>query len=204
MPMKGFLVFLLATTSTVLAQESLVMVKEERKGNRLAFYALNEDEKPYDVLFKVKGSNFRQSAAKPRLTRVPATSKVHLKTIILYRDKAPQYTYTLIKNDSLSKRALKKEYTPIKVAPKPIQPKKHITVYTMPNCASCDSIVQRLNDNLYIFRHIDLNEKAKIREALSATLGQSLDSLKQPIVNLGGHLYTWIRDYETLLSELEK
>ncbi|MEO0570382.1 MAG: hypothetical protein AAF039_01680 [Bacteroidota bacterium] len=202
--MKPILIFLLLTTSITLGQEALVLVHEEQKGNRLAFYALNEDEKPYDVLFEVKGTNFRQSAAKPRLTRVPATSKVHLKTIILYRDKKPQYTYTLAVNDSLSRRALKKEFTIIEVAPKPITPKKHITVYTTLNCTSCDSIVHGLRDNLYIFKHIDLNENLKVKEALSATLGRPLDSLKQPIVNLGGHLYTWIKDYETLLSELEK
>ncbi len=202
--MKGFLAFLLLVSGSAFTQESLVTVKEEQKGNRLAFYALNEDEKPYDVLFEVKGTNFRQSAARPRLTRVPATSKVHLKTIILYRDKKPQYTYTLTTNDSLSKRALKKEYTIIEVAPRPIQPKKQITIYTTPNCVSCDSIIQRLNENLYIFKHIDLNEKAKVKEGLSAALGEPLDSLKQPIINLGGHLYTWIKDYETLLSELEK
>ncbi|MEM9001563.1 MAG: hypothetical protein AAGB24_14970 [Bacteroidota bacterium] len=180
------------------------MVKEERKGNRLAFYALNEDEKPYDVLFEVKGTNFRQSTAKPRLIRVPSTSKVYLKSIILYRDKTPHYTYTLTTNDSLSRRALKKEYTLIEVAPKPIKPKKHITIYATPYCTPCDSIIQRLNDNLYIFRHIDLSETTKIKETLSAALGQPLDSLKQPIVNLGGHLYTWINDYDTLMAELEK
>lgn len=204
MRMKVITVFLLLITCTASAQDSLVMVKEEQKGNRLAFYALNEDEKPYDVLFEVTGTHFRQSAAKPRLIRVPATSKVHLKTIILYRDKAPEYRYTLKTNDSLSKRALKKEYTIIEVAPRPIKPKKHITIYTTPNCTSCDSIIQRLNDNLYMFKQIDLSEKTKIRETLSTTLGKPLDSLEQPIVNLGGHLYTWITNYETLLSELEK
>ena len=202
--MKAIPIILLLMTCSLVAQESLMTVIEEQKGNRLAFYAMNEDEKPYDVLFEVKGSDFRQSAARPRLIRVPATSKVHLKTIILYRDKAPKYTYTLKTNDSLSKRALKKEYTIIEVAPRPIKPKKHITVYTTLNCASCDTIVQKLSDNRYIFKQVNLNEKTEVREALSSTLGKPLDSLKQPIINLGGHLYTWITDYETLLSELEK
>lgn len=202
--MKAFLVFLFLTNSISLAQETLVMVKEEQKGNRLAFYALNEDEKPYDVLFEVKGTNFRQSAAKPRLTRVPATSKVHLKTIILYRDKKPQYTYTLKTSDSLSRRALKKEYTLIEVAPRPVVPKKHITIYTTQGCGSCDTLIRRLIENLYVFKQVNLDEKTKVKEALSAALGQQLDTLKQPVVNLGGHLYTWIKDYETLLSELEK
>ncbi len=198
-----FLFFLLLAR-IVIAQESLVFVQEEKNGNRLAFFAINEDDKPYDVLFEVKGSDFRQSAAKPRLIRVPPTSRVHLKTILLYRDKTPKYTYTLKANDSLSRRAMKKEYTIIEVPPKPIKPKKHITIYSPMNCGACDSIVKKLKDNLYIFREIKLEEKPKIRESLAATLGKPLDSLEQPIINLGGHLYTWIKDYETLLAELEK
>ncbi|BFP43263.1 hypothetical protein FGF1_41080 [Flavobacteriaceae bacterium GF1] len=186
------------------AQEKLVKVIEEQKGNRIAFYAINEDEQPYDVLFEVKGSDFRQSAARPRLTRVPATSKVHIKTIILYRDKTPKYTHTLQVNDSLSRRALKKEYTIIEVPPKMITPKRHITIYRTSSCLSCDTIISKLNENRYIFKLIDLQEKKEVKEALSKTLGKSLDSIAYPIINLGGHIYTWITDYETLLSEMDK
>jgi len=181
-----------------------VKVIEEKNGLRTAFYAINEDEQAYDVLFTVKGSNFRQSAAKPRWIRVPQTSKVHLKTIILYRDKTPQYTHSLKVNDSLSRRALKKEYTVIEVPPKMITPKKQITIYRVPNCTSCDSIVQQLRQNRYIFTAVDLSEKTEVKDYLSKALQISLDSLRQPVVNLGGHLYSWIKDYDALIAELEK
>jgi len=186
------------------AQEKPVKVVEKQKTNRLDFYAINEDEKPYDVLFEVKGTDFRQSAARPRWIRVPATSRVHLKTIILLRGKTPKYTHILKINDSLSRRALKKEFTIVEVPPKMIKPKKHITIYATADCSSCDSIVKKLNDRHYIFKHIKLQEQTEIQETLARALNQSLDSLSTPIVNLGGHLYTWIMDYETLLTELEK
>ena len=109
---KSFVVILLFLTSIPsLAQEENVKVLEKQNGTRLAFFAINEDDKPYDVLFEVKGSNFRQSAARARWIRIPATSKVHLKTIVPERGKTPKYTYTLQINDSLSRRALKKEFT---------------------------------------------------------------------------------------------
>ena len=193
--------------SQVWAQSEPVTIIEEKNGNRLAFFALNEDERDYDVLFEVKGSNFRQSAAKPRWIRVPATSKVHMKTIILFRDKQPVYNHTLQINDSLSRRAVRKEYTIVQVPPKPIKPKKHITIYVTEACQGCDSIISKLKDNLYIFRSVQLSEKPKVKEYLANTLkteAMPIDSLQSPIVNLGGHLYTWIKDYETLLEELEK
>ncbi len=186
------------------AQDQPVRIAEEQRGNRIAFYGLNEDFKDYDVLFEVKGSNFRQSKARPRWIRIPATSKVLLKTIILLRDKTPQYTYSLKVNDSLSPRALKPESTVIEVPPKMITPKKPITLYTFEECSTCDTIVNQLKANNYHFKEILLSEKPSVKESLSKMLNQSLDSLQHPIINLGGHLYTWIKDYETLLAEVEK
>ncbi|UJH67326.1 glutaredoxin domain-containing protein [Allomuricauda sp. SCSIO 65647] len=205
--MHKFLFFLLVTTSFFGQESPRVKVVEEAKGNRMAFYAYNEDHRDFDVLFKVKGTNFRQSAAKPRWIRIPSASKVHLKTIILLRNKKPQYNYTLDVNDSLSRRALKKEYTPIEIPPKMIQPKKHITIYVTETCPTCDSIIDKLNRNHYIFKSIRLSEKPKIKEYLSNALQareKPLDSLQNPIINLGGYLYTWIKDYDMLLEELNK
>ena len=85
-----------------------------------------------------------------------------------------------------------------------ITPKKQITIYRTPSCSSCDSIIQQLTTNQYLFRTVALNENAEVKEYLSKALQVSLDSLEQPVINLGGHLYTWIKDYDTLMAELEK
>lgn len=189
------------------AQLGPIKVTEKKSKNRITFFAVNETHTDYDVLFEVKGSNFRQSAAKPRLIRVPSASKVHLKTIILLRDKKPLYTKSLKVNDSLSKRALKKEYEKLVIPPPKITPSKPITVYTAKTCAPCDSIVARLTKQNYIFRAVSLDEKPQVKEQLGKFLAKSteeMDSITSPIVSLGGRLYTWIADYEQLLEELEK
>lgn len=200
------LVFLVTFLVSFLIQAQVKKVKvvEEKQTNRINFYAINEDRQDYDVLFTVKGSDFRQSAARPRWIRLPATSKVHLKTIILLRGKTPKYTPTLKINDSLSRRAMKKEFTLIEVPPEMISPKKHITIYSAQVCGSCDSIVTKLKANNYIFKLVNLDESAEVKTYLSRALKSPLDSLQNPIINLGGHLYTWISDYQTLLEELEK
>ena len=203
--MKKLLCFIaLCVVSQALAQNKLVSVLEEKKGNRMAFYAINKDFKAYDALFEVKGSDFRQSKARPRWIRIPPTSKVLLKYIILLRDKEPKYTYSLQLTDSLSPRALEREFTVIDVPPPKITPKKQITIYTSENCSACDSIVQQLTANNYIFTEILLTEKPKVKASLGRMLNTELDSIQDPIINLGGHLYTWIKDYETLLQEVEK
>ncbi|MCL6265950.1 hypothetical protein [Flagellimonas myxillae] len=202
-----FLILLLLSVNFIWAQQGPVKVVETKSKNRIAFFAVNETHTPYDVLFDVKGSNFRQSAAKPRWIRVPAAAKVHLKTIILLRDKQPVYTKNLKVNDSLSKRALKKEFEVLDIPPPKITPKKQITVYTNSRCASCDSIITKLNTENYIFRSVSLDEQPGVKEQLGKFLAKStveMDSLSQPVISLGGRLYSWITSYDQLLEELEK
>ena len=47
------------------AQLGSIIVVESKSKNRITFFAENKTYTDYDVLFEVKGKNFRQSAAKP-------------------------------------------------------------------------------------------------------------------------------------------
>ncbi len=182
-------------------QDRPVKIVTEELPNRLAFYAVNENEKDLDVLLELKGTNFRQSRAKPRFIRVPASSKVLMKTVVLMRGKQPVYTYNLVVNDSLSGRSLQKEYEAIK-----IKPRKTITVYIPENCQNCDGLLNLLANGKYLFTTHKLVERPKIKDQLNRSFADriSLDSLRTPIVNLGGKLFTRIATYEQLLAELNK
>jgi len=185
----------------VFGQERPIKIVTKELPNRLAFYAVNENEQDLDVMLKIKGTNFRQSSARPRLIRVPATSQVHMKTVVVVRGKRPSYTYDLVVNDSLSRRALKKEFKLIK-----INPKKFITVYIPENCQICDSLVVPLSNSKYLFTMQKLAERPEIKDQLNRSFANRilLDSLETPIVNLGGKLFTKIENYEQLLAELNK
>lgn len=186
---------------TLESQERPIKVVTEEIPRRLEFYAINENEQDFDVMITISGTNFRQSKARPRFIRVPATSKVHLKTILPLRGKKPSYTYELVVNDSLSNRALKKEFELIK-----IEPKKRIIVYIPENCTSCDSLTGSLSKSKYLFSSHLLSESPKIKEQLGRSLGRSvlLDSLETPILNLGGRLHTKIETYDQLIEALHK
>jgi len=186
----------------ITAQKSPIKVIVEDIPNRLAFFAINEGTADYDVMVTISGTNFRQSKAKPRLIRVPAASKVHIKTIMLIRGKKPTYSYKILQNDSLSKRALKKPFEKIK-----INPKKQITIYIPHNCTSCDSIIQPLENGKYKYISYLLSENENITSQLQRSFGANstpVDSLQTPIINLGGKLYTNIETYQKLLDKLDK
>ncbi|GAB5473530.1 MAG: hypothetical protein Mars2KO_16290 [Maribacter sp.] len=191
------LLLLLALRST--AQERPIQVVTEDIPNRLAFYAINENDEDVDVMLTVSGTNFRQSKGRPRLVRVPGVSKVHLKTIILIRGKQPNYTYDLQVNDSLSRRALRKEAKPIKV-----KPKKSITLYITDECQGCDSILVAMERGKYKFNAHRLNERPELKDQLRSSFPTTLDSISTPIFNLGGRLYTRIEDYDQLLEKLKQ
>ncbi len=192
------LLFLAATTAN--AQKRPIQVVEEKIPNRLALYAVNENDEDFDVKITIAGTNFRQSKARPRFIRVPGASKVHLKTIMLMRGKNPSYTYDLVVNDSLSNRALRKEATPIK-----IRPDKNITVYVPEMCNQCDSLIQSLADSKYLFDIHKLGENVEMKEQLNRSFANTvqLDSLETPIINLGGKLFMRINNYEDLISKLD-
>lgn len=181
------------------AQELPIKVVTEDIPNRLAFYAVNENDQDVDVMLTLTGTNFRQSKGRPRLVRVPGVSKVHLKTIILVRGKQPVYTYELAVNDSLSRRALKKDAKRIKV-----KPKKSITLYITDVCKRCDSLLVYMEQGKYRFNAHRLNERPEIKEQLKKSFPTTLDSMTTPIFNLDGRLYTRIEDYDKLLETLHK
>ena len=198
---KLSILFCFLFLNLAVGQEWPIKIVEEEIPNRIALYAVNENELDLDVKLVVSGSNFRQSRARPRFIRVPATSKVHMKTIVLLRGKTPSYTFELEVNDSLSNRALKKEYELIKV-----KPSKPVVVYLTPLCETCDSLVASLNRSKYYYTYHDLAEKTELKDQLQTAFGADIpiDSLRAPIVNVGGKLYTNIEKYEQVLEALQK
>ncbi len=196
------IIFFLFIIGNAFGQNSPIKITDETKNNRLFVYASNQSETDYDVKITITGKNIRQSRAKPRLIRVPAATKVLLKSLIIERNKQPSYTYDLVVNDSLSRRVLKPPAKPIR-----IDPKKQIVLYLSDNCQSCDSILSGLNNSKYIFTTINLSEKPDVKERMKTYLEgtiPSLDTLVNPVISLGGVLHTKIDNYNLLLEELNK
>ncbi|MEH6763113.1 MAG: hypothetical protein V7655_01330 [Aequorivita antarctica] len=200
---KIFLILIVAISCTPLfSQERPIEIVEEAKANRLFLYALNKNEKDLDVSITVEGTNFRQSKSVPRAVRVPAASKVMLTNLIVERGKKANYTYELKVSDSLSRRALQKEYESIK-----IEPKKKIIVYIPENCSSCDSLVSSLEKSHYLYTSHSFSEKPELKAQLAPAFVNAtvkIDSVTTPIISLGGVLHVKIEDYDQLLEELNK
>lgn len=199
--LKNIVIFLFVISNAI-GQTSHIKISDETKKNRLYVYATNRSETDYDVKIQITGTNIRQSSAKPRYVRVPAASKVLLKSLIIERGKQPSYTYELEVNDSLSRRALKPPFESIR-----IDPPKQIVVYVTENCMTCDSILSGLENSKYIYTTISLADEPEAKERMRSYLGSevpSMDSLTNPIVNVGGLLYTTIENYEMLMESLNK
>ena len=190
------LCFVSSLTTAVYSQDDIIKIVDENVSNRVMIYALNETDTDYDVMITVKGVGFRQSSSKPRLTRVPATSKVNIARLSLIKGAFFDYSYELVINDSLSRRALRKPFVLVKV-----KPKKQITVYIPENCTSCDSIMQPLKDGKYLFTSHNLGEKPNIKKQLGISIIQ-LDSMQTPLFGLGGLLYPEVKNYAELLEKL--
>lgn len=184
------------------AQDRPIKIIDEQKANRLFLYAVNENEKDLDVMITVTGTGFRQSKAKPRLTRIPATSKVNIKSLIIERGKTPSYEYELVVNDSLSRRALKRPFELIK-----IEAKRPILIYRTEKCTTCDTLIANLEKSIYLFKTEKLSDQPKMEAYLTKSLANSatpLESLTTPILNLGGKIFVDIETYEQLMDKLKE
>jgi len=197
-----FVLLIFLSCTSIFSQERPIEIVEDAKGNRLFLYALNKNEKDLDIIITVEGTNFRQSKSVPRPVRVPAASKVLLTNLMVERGKKANYTYKLDVSDSLSRRALRREFEAIK-----IDPKKKVIVYIPENCTSCDSLVAHLDKSPYLYTSFSFSEKPELKEQLAPAFANStvkIDSVASPIVSLGGVLHVKIEDYEQLLEELNK
>ncbi len=197
-----FAASLLLSCTPLFSQEIPIEIVEEAKANRLFLYALNKNEQDLDVSITVEGTNFRQSKSVPRAVRVPAASKVMLTTLMVDRGKKANYTYKLIVSDSLSRRALRKEFKSIK-----IEPKKKLIVYIPENCTSCDSLISNLDKSRYLYTSYLFSAKPELKSQLEPALVNSavkIDSIQNPIISLNGILHVNIEDYDQLLEELNK
>lgn len=199
-PLNVFILLVFAVQLTLSAQDRPIKIVDERVNNRLMIYAINENEHDLDVSIKIKGSGFRQRAGTPRLHRVPKASKINIASLVVERGRVPVYTYELTVNDSLSRRVVRKPSTQVK-----IDPKMNILVYLKDGCSTCDSLVSKLDKSYYKYRTMNLQEKPEVKDFLVRTFKYTktpYDSITNPIVSLGGTLYSEIENYDQLLEKL--
>lgn len=196
-----FFVLFALITKVAYAQEVPIEIEEEKVNNRLLLYAVNKNLKDYDVSIEVEGTGFKKRAGIARKVRVPATSRVNLISLVIERLHQPMYTYTLDVSDSLSRRALRKEYELIK-----IDPKKPITLYITDLCTTkCDSLISSLSNSVYNYKTVKLSEDENIKTQLASSLvggAERLAEMDTPIVMLGGKMYVKIETYEELMARL--
>lgn len=194
------LLLLLSISGSIMAQIRPVKIVDETENNRILIYAINENEFDLDVSIEIEGWGFRQRAGVPRLYRVPKASKVNIANLIVERGLKAAYTYKLKVNDSLSRRVVRMKAIPVK-----IDPRKNILVYLKDGCTSCDSLISNLDRSYYNYRKMELSEKPEVKEFLINTFRYTetpYDSIRNPIVSLGGTLYSEIETYEQLLEKL--
>lgn len=190
------LIAIMSFSFSLIAQKRPIKIEDETQNNRLVLYAVNENLQDFDILLTVKGTGFRQRAGKPRLTRVPGASRVKVQSLVIERGATPQYTYSIIANDSLSRRVLKPEFTKIKITPN-----KPILMYTSERCTTCDTLISSLNNGTYKYKTLNLSSNPEKEIALEKYI-PGIDTITSPLFNVGGHIYTDIKSYDQLLEKL--
>lgn len=180
------------------AQVADIKIEEEKRGRRIMLYGLNETLEDLEVTIEVEGTGFRQSKRKPRGVRIPAASKVHLLNLMLNKGETPQYTVKQTVSDSISRRAIRKESTPIR-----IPTRERIIMYSTANCTTCDSLVATLERSPYKYENTYLAKDSITRKQVARGITR-LDTIVTPLFNVKGVLNTEILNYEDLFETFIK
>jgi hypothetical protein len=194
------LIILLLAMSPIIAlsQPTELNIEEERRGNRVMLYGLNETLIDLEVTIEVSGTGFRQSKRKPRGVLIPAASKVHLLNLMVNKGETPKYTVKQKVSDSISRRTLKKQSIPIK-----IPTAKPIIMYVTENCTTCDSLVARLERSPYKYQNTYLEKDLETKKQIAKGFPR-LDTIVTPIFNIKGYLNTEILNYEDVFEKFIK
>lgn len=204
--MKNLLIILVIFSFSFVALSQVpfkpIQIVDEQVNSRLNIFALNNTLKDYDVAITIKGTGFREPRSMGRKIRVPGRSKVNLISLVIERDKTPQYAYELEISDSLSHRVLRKEFELIKITPQNL-----ITVIIPQNCTSCDTLMSQLDESPFNYRVEKLAENESMRTQLEPFLrnsGIEHETMESPIVIIGGKMHLDINTYPDLFAKLEK
>jgi len=196
------ILFILFLGTSIFAQEKPIELEEEKKANRLFLYAVNKNLVDYDILLTVQGTGFRQRSGRPRPYRVPATSRVQVMSLVVERGKQAVYTYDIVANDSLSRRAVVKPAKLIKIE----LPRK-LTIYIPEACETCDVIMAKFAESPYIYTAHTLSETPLIKEQLSKAFAGSatpIDEVKNPIFSVNGKIFINIDSYEGIFEKMKE
>jgi len=195
------LVFLFV--NPLMAQERPIEIEDELVNNRLNLYAVNKNLQDFDVILYVNGTGFKQRAGKPRAVRVPARSRVEVRSLIIERGQEPKYTYTIEVQEELSRRSLVREVELIK-----IQPKWPLTIYKTTLCAAnCDTLTAALDESPYLYTLTEIDAYPKVREQLKKLIvggEERLNEMDTPIVMMAGKMYLTLTTYEEVVSTMEE
>ena len=195
---KIILLFIATCPFVTQAQVTEIKVEEERRGNRIMLYGLNETLEDLEVTFEVDGTGFRQSKRKPRGVLIPAASKVHMLNLMVNKGETPNYKVKQTVSDSISRRTLRKQSSPIR-----IPTAKPIIMYVTENCNTCDSLVAKLERSPYKFQNTYLAQDSITRKQVAKGITR-LDTIVTPIFNIKGILNTEILNYEDVFETFIK
>jgi len=84
-----------------------------------------------------------------------------------------------------------------------IDPLKTVILYTFNQCITCDSLVSSLDKSVYNYSKINLSENIAKYKALEKYI-PSLDTIKTPILNIGGYILTNLKTAEEVIEKIEK
>ncbi len=198
-------VFLFVTSFKTFAQDSRVLITEEKKRKRVNLYAENTTKDSLNIFLLVFPEGFRRSASQPKLTDIAPKQKILMTTLIELGDNSTNtYTYELIITDRRDDINLSFKKNTIDIE-KTITDK--VVVFSREGCEKCDYLNKVLVEKRIAHRNFDVKKDAKLYKQFLAFMSKKYPNkeiVQMPVVWNKTYLIFGYDEVEDVLLELEK
>ncbi len=193
------------STSNIFAQDTRVLITEEKKGKRVTLYAENTTKDSLNIFLLIFPEGFRRSAKQPKLTDIGPKEKILMTTMIELGDNSPStYTYELIITDERDDINLSFEKNTIDIE-KTITGR--VVIFSREGCEKCDYLNKVLEEKRIAHRNFDIKKDKELYNQFLAFLDKKYPNKKiaqLPVVWNKTYIIFGYDEVEDMLLELEK
>src|SRR5690606_34087804 len=124
-------------------------------------------------------------------------------SLVIEREKKPNYSYTIETFEELSNRSLKFEILELIK----INPPVPIHILIPDNCTNCDQIIADLDEGPYLYHVKKLSENEEMKNQLAPAFRGTtydIDTIDTAIIMLGGKLFPNLLTYDEIIEKLNE
>lgn len=199
-----FTLLLIFCTITLYAQETRVLISEEKKGKRITLYGENTTQDTLNVFFMVQSEGFRRSADRPTIKFINPGEKISLITMIELANVPSSYNYTLVVNEEENNKSITHEKPTIDIEK---QVTGKLVLFIDEDCQKCEYLKTLLTNNRIKYQLFDIDGDPELFHQFNLFVKKKhpeVDAIRLPVIWNKNEMLLGFDDANDILNYLNE